>query len=67
MRNAEGGRLTLRDIIMSKILRSVLVVAALVGAASSASAGGYHGYDHGYAKKHQTTLVFFDWLRKNGN
>jgi hypothetical protein len=53
---------------MSKLFRSVLVVAALVGAASTASAGGYHGYDHGYAKKkHQSTLAFFDWLRKNGN
>jgi hypothetical protein len=52
---------------MSKLLRSVLVVAALVGAASSASAGGYHGYDHGYSKKHHNTQAFFDWLRKNGN
>ena len=52
---------------MSKLFRSVLVIAVLVGAASSASAGGYHGYDHGYAKKHHKTLAFFDWLRRNGN
>jgi hypothetical protein len=60
---------------MSKLFRSILVVATLVGSAQSAFAGGYHGYGYShqqyskkyYGKKHHNTLAFFDWLRRNGN
>jgi hypothetical protein len=51
---------------MSKLFRSVLIVAALIGAASSASATSYYGNGKYYGK-HHNTLAFFDWLRKNGN
>ena len=58
---------------MSKLFRSVLIIAALVGAASTTASAGDYGYGHGkyygkhYGKKHHNTLAFFDWLRKNGS
>jgi hypothetical protein len=65
---------------MSKLFRSVLIIAALVGAASTTASAGSYDYGHGkhygkyyskhynkyYGKKHHDTLAFFDWLQRNG-
>jgi hypothetical protein len=57
---------------MSSIIRSIVVVAALLGSASAAFAGSYghgYGYGHGwgYGKGKHDARVFFDQLRKNSN
>jgi hypothetical protein len=64
---------------MSKIIRSALVVVALLGTVSAASAHSYgYGHGHGYwtkshdgkwhnGKWHRNTGDFFRQLKKNGS
>ena len=57
---------------MSTVLRSILVVAALLGTASAASAHSYgYGHDAGHANTGHTwkqdTRTFFDELQRNGS
>jgi hypothetical protein len=61
---------------MSTIIRTALVVAALLGSVSAASAGSYgygYGHRHGYwTKSHDgkwkhDARAFFDRIKKNGN